>query len=68
MSNKKREQIEEKKKKKQMNQNTLFQNVEGEHKEKATFVSDLIKGLTCMNRFLISMFPSLLIFLVVLSI
>ena len=36
-----------------------FQNVEGEHKEKATCVSDLTVGLTSMNRFLLSMFPSL---------
>ena len=35
---------------------------EGEHQEKATCVSDVIVGLTYINRFLLSMFPSLLIF------
>ena len=44
------------------------QNAEGEHKEKATYVPDLIKGLIYMNRFLISMFPSLVIFVTVLSV
>ena len=54
---KKREQILENIK--QITTIILFQNIEGEHKKKATCVSDLIVGLTYMNHLL---FHSLLLF------
>ena len=49
---KKRDQILE-----TIKQQQYFQSVKGKHKEKATCVSDLIVGLTYINRPLLSMFP-----------
>ena len=40
----------------------------GENKEITRWVSDLIVGLTFLNHFLLSMYPSLLIFLTIQSI
>ena len=51
---KKREQILESIK--QITIRILFQNIEGKHKEEATCVSDLIVGLTYMNRLLFPCF------------